>query len=66
MCGGMTVTSKLPVKGKVVAKAVASAGADIARQARVEELRRMVAAGRYRVDPYKLALKIMVKALGNH
>jgi anti-sigma28 factor (negative regulator of flagellin synthesis) len=58
----MTVTSKLPASRKA-SKQVATASGDVARQARVEELRQMVAAGRYQVDPYKLALKIMVRAL---
>jgi anti-sigma28 factor (negative regulator of flagellin synthesis) len=38
-------------------------GADISRQARIEELRQMVAAGRYQVQPQKLALKILVLSL---
>jgi anti-sigma28 factor (negative regulator of flagellin synthesis) len=38
-------------------------GADISRQARIEELRQMVAAGQYQVQPQKLALKILVRAL---
>jgi anti-sigma28 factor (negative regulator of flagellin synthesis) len=43
--------------------AKAAAGTDISRQARIEELRQMVAAGRYQVHPGKLALKILVRAL---
>jgi anti-sigma28 factor (negative regulator of flagellin synthesis) len=35
----------------------------IARQSRVEELRRLVAKGQYKVSPQRLALKILVKAL---
>jgi len=62
----MTGTSRLPSKGKAVSRAVATGSGDIARQSRVEQLRRMVAAGQYQVDPYKLALKIMVKALGRN
>jgi anti-sigma28 factor (negative regulator of flagellin synthesis) len=31
---------------------------------RVEELRRLVASGEYRVDPHRLALRILCKALG--
>jgi anti-sigma28 factor (negative regulator of flagellin synthesis) len=38
-------------------------GADISRQARIEELRQMVAAGRYQIQPQKLALKILVLSL---
>ncbi len=41
----------------------ASAGGDIGQESRVEELRQMVAAGRYEVHPFKLALKIMVRAM---
>jgi anti-sigma28 factor (negative regulator of flagellin synthesis) len=36
---------------------------DIIRQARIEELRQMVAAGRYRIQPERLALRILVRAL---
>lgn len=36
---------------------------DIAREMRIEGLRQMVAAGRYKVEPQKLALKILVHAL---
>ncbi len=36
---------------------------DVARAARVEELRQLVASGRYQVQPQKLALKILVRAL---
>lgn len=35
----------------------------IARRSRVEELRRLVAKGQYKVSPQRLALKILVKAL---
>jgi anti-sigma28 factor (negative regulator of flagellin synthesis) len=58
----MRVTNKAPGKSKVD-KAIATAGGDIVREARVEELRRLVASGRYQVNPYKLALKIMVRAM---
>jgi anti-sigma28 factor (negative regulator of flagellin synthesis) len=37
-----------------------------ARQLRVEELRRLVARGAYKVDPQKLALRILVKSLGDY
>ena len=62
----MTVTSRLPSKGNAVSKEIATASGDVARQARIIELRRMVAAGQYRVEPYKLALRIMVRALSRH
>jgi len=48
---------------KDLARAIGARGADISRQARVEELRQMVAAGRYQIQPEKLALKILVLAL---
>jgi len=38
-------------------------GADISRAARLEELRQMVASGRYQVQTQKLALRILVRAL---
>jgi anti-sigma28 factor (negative regulator of flagellin synthesis) len=38
----------------------------IDRQARVEQLRQMVAKGAYKVSPQRLALKILVKALREH
>jgi anti-sigma28 factor (negative regulator of flagellin synthesis) len=63
----MKVTGRLGTKKSVRDKAIAAAGSgDIGRQARVEELRRMVAGGRYRVDPYRLALRILVRALSRH
>jgi len=35
----------------------------IARQVQVEELRRLVAKGAYKVNPQRLALRILVKSL---
>jgi len=40
-----------------------SSGEEIARAARVAELRRLVASGRYKVEPQKLAAKILSRAL---
>ncbi|MGA7742952.1 MAG: flagellar biosynthesis anti-sigma factor FlgM [Polyangia bacterium] len=48
---------------KEFARAVGARGADVCREARLEELRQMVASGRYRIQPEKLALKILVRAL---
>ncbi|HJX52051.1 MAG TPA: flagellar biosynthesis anti-sigma factor FlgM [Polyangia bacterium] len=62
----MTLTSggRLPARSaKDSAQALGAGGADISRQARIEELRQMVAAGRYQVQPEKLALNILVRAL---
>ena len=36
------------------------------RQMRVAELRRLVAQGAYRVNPQRLALRILVKSLGDY
>ena len=42
-------------------------GEDIARASRVEDLRRVVAAGRYQVEPQRLAERILMRALaGRH
>jgi anti-sigma28 factor (negative regulator of flagellin synthesis) len=44
----------------------AASAAAIARQVRVEELRRLVATGAYKVDPRRLALRIWSKAVGRY
>ncbi len=51
------------LSGKRASVAASRSGEQIARAARVEELRRLVAAGRYRVEPYKLAVRILARAL---
>jgi len=38
----------------------------VARRVRVEQLRLMVAEGAYKINPQRLALKILVKALRTH
>jgi anti-sigma28 factor (negative regulator of flagellin synthesis) len=59
----MSATDRLRTR-KGPSKAVLSTSpAMIARQSRVEEIRRLVAAGKYRVEPQKLALKILTRAL---
>jgi anti-sigma28 factor (negative regulator of flagellin synthesis) len=66
MCVGMALTSRSGSRTgstKDFARAIGARGADISRQARIEELRQMVAAGRYQVQPEKLALTILVLAL---
>jgi anti-sigma28 factor (negative regulator of flagellin synthesis) len=45
------------------ARATGASGGDIDRQARIEELRQMVATGRYQIQPEKLALNLLVRAL---
>jgi anti-sigma28 factor (negative regulator of flagellin synthesis) len=63
MCVGMALTIG-PRRGPRSANFVATAPeGDVARTARVEELRQLVASGRYQVQPQKLALKILVRAL---
>jgi anti-sigma28 factor (negative regulator of flagellin synthesis) len=62
----MSVTSRHNTgKGTHKASAIAGTGTgeDIARAARVAELRRLVASGRYKVEPQKLAAKILSRAL---
>jgi anti-sigma28 factor (negative regulator of flagellin synthesis) len=56
---GRSTTPKLS-RGK---GGVPSSGEQVARAARVAELRKLVAAGRYHVEPRKLAAKILARAL---
>jgi anti-sigma28 factor (negative regulator of flagellin synthesis) len=49
-------------KGPLSAPSTASAES-VSRRIRVEELRRQVSEGTYKVHPQRLALKILVKAL---
>jgi anti-sigma28 factor (negative regulator of flagellin synthesis) len=64
VCMALTSGSRLRTSSaKDFAGAMGTQGADISRQARIEELRQMVAAGRYQIQPQKLALKILVRAL---
>jgi len=66
MCVGMALTSGSrlgPRSSSDFAKAAGARDVDISRQARIEELRQMVAAGRYQIQPEKLALKILVRSL---
>jgi flagellar biosynthesis anti-sigma factor FlgM len=49
-------------KGPAAAPLGARAGA-VARQIRVQQLRQAIAQGTYKVNPQRLALKILVKAL---
>jgi anti-sigma28 factor (negative regulator of flagellin synthesis) len=62
----MKVTGRL-TRGKLQqAKSdflASSSGPMIARAARVAELRKLVAAGRYKVEPMKLAQRILARAL---
>ena len=51
-----------PNKG-LIPQAPPSKGAEFARAMRVEELRRLVAAGRYEVEPRRLAVRILARAL---
>jgi len=66
MCVAMASTSGTRLRSgstKDFVGAPGEEGADISRQARIEELRQMVAAGRYQIQPQKLALKILVLSL---
>jgi anti-sigma28 factor (negative regulator of flagellin synthesis) len=58
---GRSTSPKLS-RGKAGAMVPAS-GEQIARAARVAELKKLVAAGRYHVEPRKLAAKILSRAL---
>ena len=63
---GMALTEQLRIR-KHAARAPFGANAEaIDRQVRVQQLRRMVAEGTYKVSPQRLALKILVKALQEH
>ncbi len=63
----MSATGRLSrVKGGDQAKADflgTQSGPEVARAARIAELRRLVATGRYKVEPVKLASRIMARAL---
>ena len=67
MCVGMALTSGTRRDARAAdafAKAAGPKGnADLTRMARLEDLRQLVASGRYQVQPEKLALKILVRAL---
>ncbi len=56
-------TQKGKVTNKREAPGASHSGEEIAQAARVEELRQMVSAGRYQVEPNKLALRILTRAL---
>lgn len=61
----MKVTGRHPAKSISSNKAIASAGtSDLGRNARIRELKKLVATGRYRVNPTHLAAKILIRALG--
>jgi len=61
----MKVTGRHSAKSHAPNKALAAAGATaIGRHGRVAELKRLVASGHYRVDPYRLAARILIRALG--
>lgn len=53
-------------KGPIDSTPPAASAEAIARQVRVEELRRLVAKGAYTVDPRRLALRIWAKAARRH
>jgi anti-sigma28 factor (negative regulator of flagellin synthesis) len=51
------------LSGKRASMATSRNGEQVARAVRVEALRRLVAGGRYRVEPYQLAVRILARAL---
>jgi hypothetical protein len=65
---GMPFTSR-PTSGKLTPgkgahpSSGSQTGEEIARAVRVEQLRRLVAAGRYQVEPKRLAARILSRAL---
>lgn len=63
MKGTGRLTPKRAPAGSKQAFLSTQSGAEIARASRVENLRRMVAAGRYRVEPEQLAESILRRAL---
>jgi anti-sigma28 factor (negative regulator of flagellin synthesis) len=58
-------TSRKLVSGKRASIAASRSPEQVARAARVSELRRLVAAGRYRVESRKLAVCILARALAS-
>ena len=63
MKGTGRLTPKRSQAGSKQAFLSTQSGAEIARASRVENLRRMVASGRYRVEPEQLAESILRRAL---
>lgn len=63
----MSVTSRNPPKRAASRKAddyvATCSGSEVARQSRVQELRRLVASGQYRVEPRMLAKSILSRSL---
>lgn len=63
MKGTGRLTSRRAAAGNKQSFLSAQSGEDIARASRVEDLRRLVVAGRYRVQPEQLAERILRQAL---
>jgi anti-sigma28 factor (negative regulator of flagellin synthesis) len=59
----MALSENIRVRKASSAAPLGAHAETIARQSRVDELRRLVARGQYKVSPQRLALKILVKAL---
>jgi anti-sigma28 factor (negative regulator of flagellin synthesis) len=59
----MALSENIRVRKAPSAAPLGARAESVARQCRVEELRRLVAKGQYKVSPQRLALKILVKAL---
>lgn len=60
---GRPTSGKLTPGADLVPSSGSMDGEQIARAVRVEELRRLVAAGRYKVEPNRLAARILERAL---
>jgi anti-sigma28 factor (negative regulator of flagellin synthesis) len=62
----MALSEQLRLRKPPARAPLAANGETMDRQARVAQLRQMVAEGAYRVSPQRLALKILVRALRAH
>lgn len=60
---GRPTSGKFTPGANLVPSSGSMNGEQIARAVRVEELRRLVAAGRYEVEPRRLAARILQRAL---
>jgi anti-sigma28 factor (negative regulator of flagellin synthesis) len=63
MSGHMAASTDIQLRKGFQSAPVTESPASVSRQLRVEELRRQVAQGTYKVHPERLALKILVRAL---
>jgi anti-sigma28 factor (negative regulator of flagellin synthesis) len=59
----MTLAGQIRLRKGPVSAPISADDGNIAHETRVENLRRLIAKGAYRIHPQKLALKILVKTL---